>query len=426
MESKGPSQSHCSGCGALLLERNRYYTGKFMTARDFQGEQDYLRSRSQLHNRLMHGWGIVCGLEVMEHPQIDCRNTTVIVKAGVAMDGCGREVVLVEDTVFEVPRKVVNGSAPVHPPAHDGLDSKAPREEWLLCLYYGEEQIELMPAIYSAGPQETDGEEANRVREVPSLKVVRLYEVEDGCWQGGGKTTTVRDDCADPIAAPAGAFLKPDCPCGTGVPLALLHFERDRSDDPVGIDSQGRRHFAITADQLTHIVKTNWRHGETMTLHHLREKLNGRLEIWFDRRLHPAPENLSTGVSEYTFIVQYGGVQEEIRYLPYNPEVPPFLEGDESRVAVFPIDHAYLDSGRRDDLKDKVIYVSLKCDFIVDCRNLPVDGSFLGGVLPTHSGRMGGTFESWFSIAEVGEGERSAESRAAGRKRSRQKRGDNQ
>src|SRR5262245_45906343 len=98
MEAK-QSKSHCTECGSPILERNRYYTGKFMTARDFQGEQDYSRSRRQLHNRLLHGWGVVCGLGVKHHPRQECRNTTVVVKAGVAIDCCGREVVITEDMV---------------------------------------------------------------------------------------------------------------------------------------------------------------------------------------------------------------------------------------------------------------------------------------------------------------------------------------
>ena len=61
---------HCCGtdCGLIVSERNRYFTGKYMAARDFQGEQEYLLNRHRLHQRLLHGWGIVCGLRVRRHP----------------------------------------------------------------------------------------------------------------------------------------------------------------------------------------------------------------------------------------------------------------------------------------------------------------------------------------------------------------------
>ena len=38
--------------GPIAVERNRYLTGKFMTARDFCIEQDYELSRHRLHQRL--------------------------------------------------------------------------------------------------------------------------------------------------------------------------------------------------------------------------------------------------------------------------------------------------------------------------------------------------------------------------------------
>lgn len=400
MTTKQPPNSNCAACGAPLLERNRYFTGKFMTARDFQGEQDYLLCRQHLHNRMLHGWGIVAGLQVQLNPNKDCQSTTVVVMSGMALDCCGREVILASNQVVPVPRPNPSGSG-------NGIENQYKKEEFeerLLCLCYGEDNIEMVPSIYNDSGGGASTEQANRIRENPTFRLLRLDQVSAGCWKGGAPPTGCRDDCGDPIPGPAGVGLDPDCPCGTTVPLALLSYRLDITDDPIQIHSDGRRHLPITADSLTHIVETNWSHGGAMTLHHLREKLHGRLEIRFDRKVRPAPENLSTGVSEYTFSVQFGGIQDDIRYLPYDPERPPELIDD--CVAVFHIDRNYLDSRRMDDLNDKLIYVALKCDFIPDCRGIPVDGTFLAGVLPTHSGRMGGTFESWFAIEEEREIER--------------------
>jgi hypothetical protein len=417
MTTKQPSTSNCAGCGAPLLERNRYFTGKFMTARDFQGEQDYLRNRQQLHNRMLHGWGIVAGLEVQTNPNTDCQSTTLVVMSGMALDCCGREVILAANEVIPVPRPSASGSG-------NGIETKykkEEREERLLCMCYGEDNIELVPSIYNDSGCGPTTEQANRIRETPTFRLLRLDQVSEGCWKGGAHSLGYRDDCGDPIAGPAGVLLDPDCPCGTTIPLALVSYRLDISDYPIEIDTSGRRHLPINADFLTHIVRTNWSHGGAMTLHHLREELHGRLEIRFDRKIRPTAENSSTGVSEYTFIVQFGGIQEDIRYLPYNPDCPPELIDD--CVAVFHIDPNYLDSRRKDDLNDKVVYVALKCDFIPDCRGLAVDGSFLVGVLPTHSGRMGGTFESWFSIEEEEDIKREP---PAGGRRSRRRHKDEQ
>jgi len=406
MTTKQSPSSKSTGCGAPSLERNRYFTGKFMTARDFQGEQDYTRSRQQLHNRMMHGWGIVSGLEVRPNPNKECRNATVVIKAGMGLDCCGREVILPTDYVLEVPRPGPAGDETANQKAEEA------HEQRLLCISYGEQDIELVPSIYDDSG--TGAEQANRIREVATFRLLRLDQVSEECWNGGVHKMGCRDDCEDQIPGPAGALLDPDCPCGDGIPLALLSYRLDVTDDAIDIHIGGRRRLPINADLLTHIVETNWAHAGSMTLHHLRHELHGRLEIRFDRKIRAANENLGTGINEITFVVQYGGVQSAIRYLPFDPDRPPVLKDD--CIAVFHLDPRSLDDTPRDDLKDKVIYVTLKCDFIMDCRGIPVDGAFLGGELPTHSGRMGGTFESWFFIEEAAvQTERPEESRTGRR-----------
>src|SRR5260370_21219076 len=74
-----------------------------MAARDFQNEQDYFLSRHRLHNRLLHGWGIVCGLKVTPHPNPDCANRWVVIHPGIAIDCCGRELIIECETPFQLP-----------------------------------------------------------------------------------------------------------------------------------------------------------------------------------------------------------------------------------------------------------------------------------------------------------------------------------
>ena len=390
MEEKQALQSPCAACGSPILERNRYFTGKFMTARDFQGEQDYLRNRHHLHNRLLHGWGVLRGLDVEAHPRSECQGEAVLVRAGAALDCWGRELLLLEDTPVELP--VLR---PERRPQE--MHDKTATEQLLLCVFFTEDRIEFTPAIYHEGATESDSEESNRIREGVSLRLLRLDQVDESCWQRGAKHKRHRDDCEDRKAGQP-AVIEPDCPCGDGVPLALLSYSPDGNGKSVQIDLSGRRHLPISPDFLTHIVHVNWEHGGHMTLAHLRDKLRGRLEITFDRKIRPATENRGAGVSEYTFHVQFGGVQEDIRYLPFSFREPPAIENE--NVAVFHIDPRYLDGGSRDDMKDKMVYITLKCDFIIDCRGMPVDGAHLGGSLPTHSGRMGGDFQSWFYVTE--------------------------
>jgi len=47
------------------LERVRYFARQLMTAEDMRAEQDYFVERLRRHNRILHGWGIICGLQVL-------------------------------------------------------------------------------------------------------------------------------------------------------------------------------------------------------------------------------------------------------------------------------------------------------------------------------------------------------------------------
>jgi hypothetical protein len=45
-------------------ERVRYFPRQLLTPDDMVTDQDYIRDKLRRHNRFLHGWGVVCGLEV--------------------------------------------------------------------------------------------------------------------------------------------------------------------------------------------------------------------------------------------------------------------------------------------------------------------------------------------------------------------------
>jgi hypothetical protein len=71
------------------FERLNYFTGQLLGADDFRREQAYHRDKARLHNRFLHGWGIVSGLDV----GLDGAST-VVVSPGLALDCAGNELVL--------------------------------------------------------------------------------------------------------------------------------------------------------------------------------------------------------------------------------------------------------------------------------------------------------------------------------------------
>ena len=52
------------------LERNRYFYGKMLTARDFETEQRYFNNKRRLLNRTLYGAGVVCGLGVYRNDDV--------------------------------------------------------------------------------------------------------------------------------------------------------------------------------------------------------------------------------------------------------------------------------------------------------------------------------------------------------------------
>jgi len=75
----------------LQFERNRYFYGKLMTASDFESEQQYVNSKRHLINRLVHGSGIICGLQVSAFQN---KALSVTLSSGVALDCMGQEVIV--------------------------------------------------------------------------------------------------------------------------------------------------------------------------------------------------------------------------------------------------------------------------------------------------------------------------------------------
>ncbi len=73
--------------------RPRYFQGRLLTADDLRAEQNYHREKAWLHNRMLHGYGIVSGLDAtMEENENG--GAQVVIAPGYALDGYGRELIV--------------------------------------------------------------------------------------------------------------------------------------------------------------------------------------------------------------------------------------------------------------------------------------------------------------------------------------------
>ncbi len=388
-EATGPSE-----CEPLMLERIRYFTGRHMTARDFCDADAYHRGMRHLHNRVMHGWGVACGLEVQAHPRPECG---VIVKCGMAIDCCGREIVVQRALAQRIPWDL-------WPALSTAGDARDPSFVLVLCLEYCEVQTEKVPVLYSHDACSSAHYEDGRIRESHRLHwhVVKEDELEGYGWHT--PRSCPPDDPAKPhspcgpAANPmpcgpedASCCIDPKCPPDHCVALAVV---RGIEAEPK-VDTEGRRSIAEAREHLTHICWISWPHGGLMKFSDFRQ-----LSLRFDRMLAAPLDSFAAGpvgINERTFQVQYGAQREDLDFVLYD-KVPPHLMPDR-RTAIF-------DIAPSDDYLNSTIHVTLRCDFILDCRDNPVDGDHLRGRRPTGDGVAGGTFESWFRVVSDDEYDR--------------------
>ena len=188
-----PPQLSCSTCGMLECAcRPRFFAGQVLNADDLNRLDAYIRAKNRLHNRQLHGWGVVNGLEVMCNPCGD----GVAVGCGYALSPCGDDIVVCDAVtvpVCDLIRRCKDAEAkrgpcaPFQHPQVAGCD--AAEEEWILAIRYAEKPQRGVKPLYA--PTQADcGCSCGKAR----------------CTCGGG---TAKGGCG------CGAKSASQCTCGT-------------------------------------------------------------------------------------------------------------------------------------------------------------------------------------------------------------------
>jgi hypothetical protein len=92
------------------IKRVNYFTGQLLGAADFQAEQDYYRAKQRLHNRTLHGLGVVEGLNVSVGKGDNAGS--IVVTPGSALDPTGELIILCEASLL--PLKSTAAAVLVH------------------------------------------------------------------------------------------------------------------------------------------------------------------------------------------------------------------------------------------------------------------------------------------------------------------------
>ncbi|MEF9864985.1 MAG: hypothetical protein RR576_02825 [Oscillospiraceae bacterium] len=132
------------------FERNSYYSGKLLTARDFEAEQRYFNDKRRFLNRLEGAGGIASGLGV-----IMADDASVILQAGCAMDASGREIVVAETQVIKL--STIEGFG------------ELTTQSAFLGISYDEQAVD---EVYSVMNDDTGGEHYNKMREQYKLTLL--------------------------------------------------------------------------------------------------------------------------------------------------------------------------------------------------------------------------------------------------------------
>jgi hypothetical protein len=140
----------CAACvGLQSLERARFFAGQLLTESELNAQDAYVRAKNRLHNRYLHGTGVVCGLQVSCH---ECEGW-VTVRPGYAIDPCGNDVVVCESVELDFIARVRAcrerperaDCDPLAPPRRDLR--RGVEETWCLTLAYDEHEVDPVAAL---------------------------------------------------------------------------------------------------------------------------------------------------------------------------------------------------------------------------------------------------------------------------------------
>ncbi|KUO71045.1 MAG: hypothetical protein APF81_15350 [Desulfosporosinus sp. BRH_c37] len=126
------------------MERNRYFHGKMLTARDLEAEQRYYNNKRRLVNRCILGAGVVCGLGVYLND-----DTSFSLETGLALDYSGREIVVTSSIIRKL--QMI-----------EGFEALVGHEQAYLCLEYEEQMRE---PVNNIGVADNDSQQFNKIEE---------------------------------------------------------------------------------------------------------------------------------------------------------------------------------------------------------------------------------------------------------------------
>ena len=406
------NEKECGVCTPPNFQKNNFYIGKELTVRDSCAEQTYFDEKRWMLNRMVHGWGVVCGLKV------SLKDRCVYVESGLALDCCGKEILVCETASVELPKV-----------EECGTSEEAPGSLWHVCLTYHKRPIE--PITLRACDEQETVEGFNRVSETYSLELKSADKMR--CPEGDPlyPLTAMREkgcdngECGDKSRAlqvhdylTEQRMTCPSCNASCCVVLGTIELKADRVGE---LDNSHRRLVytnPVLRDlidcyhgDLPRICNVGWKNYHQSSVPMPWEEFTDLLEgvkVTFDQ-----PMDFST-INQHSFLVgviltDSGTGYREKLYLPACSIKP----GADECEAVFVIDPDWFGDemvlGRKSRIFNSMSRVagpSVCLDVEIVLRgslirakqgNKYLDGEAFG--FPTGNGVQGGEFISVFQVA---------------------------
>ena len=145
------------------FERVRYFSRQLITADDMRAEQAYILQKLRRHNRMLHGSGVVCGLDVAAAPTSETP-LRIAVSVGYALTPEGDEVCVTKTDYLDLATCGKNTGDPCAPTTTSSIlaaagTNAAAQEDVYLAVRYDEcpsRPVRVMPAGCGCGDSSCD------------------------------------------------------------------------------------------------------------------------------------------------------------------------------------------------------------------------------------------------------------------------------
>lgn len=410
---RNEKEKECGVCKIPYFERNNYFYGKLMTVRDFSAEQCYFNEKRWLVNRMVIGWGVVCGLDVKQKP-IDPNDPSkgydgkkAVVTSGLAIDCCGREILVCEEQEIQL--------IPEESECHKEKKEEQQREqELVICLEYHECKTEPIPLPPIACDQKEKCE-FNRIRDSFKISVIplpkQISQPEPFCPQTEDeKKKSLHRYLCDRLRKGC-----PKCPDPQCIILAIVTVDKD-GNLKGKIDTCSHRKLVYNNPllydlincfhgDLPHVIEINWKkNGATIPWEDFKSGIyTDGVKVWFDQKMNGNTINANT----FLFMVKMEDPETGNSKYEQVPGSISYNYDAGGSIATFTIESAWLEdvyfgySTIRE--KGGEFMVVLRGDFIMSVEEngrpaKALDGNFIGGKLPSGNGTPGDDFISWFFV----------------------------